>query len=1012
MTDTDHRASPSQQRRQAALLAYAHVTSWVIIATGGLVLVGWALDIVILKSFIPGYPTMKPNTAVAASLAGLALWLSAAPRHGGLARLQWVASSGVALIGLLTLSQYVFGWDLGIDRLLFRQAVELDSQPPGRMSPATAFSFSLLGCGWLWQAVRQQRSTQFPQWGRVVVAAVAMLAILGYVYDAQSLASFGFSNAISLHTALMFLFLATGALCINPERNPARTLTSDLAGGVMIRRLLPSALGLLFLLGWLVAVGETLGYYDIGVLTGLFVLASTLLLTVLIWRAAVSLERTDAERHQAADAQRQQAERLSNLRQIDQDILTARPFGEVADSMLERLSHLIPSQRLSVALIDWETETVQILATWVGLGASPPSRRVKPLDKTLLDGLRAGQLIQVDDLQALPEPVAPGIQDFIREGMRTYIGVPLRAQGELFGTLNLFAHRPGAYSPDEIEIATEVAAQVAIAIRQARAAEQIQRHTQELEARVAERTASLQTALTTTHALYDVARSAISADSLPTILQVMVDHIAHTLDANRATLITFDQQAQAVAHIVSGGPGVEQVVLSVSYQELLQGLSGWVLREGRPALSPQGQPDPRESPAVQRRRIETNCGSIIVVPLRNLKTVFGTLTAINTPDQREFDEHDLNLIEAIANQAAAAIVKAQLLEQVQHQLIELQQAEAHLRRQNEFLSTLHRITLDLIGRRDLGELLQALVENAAQLLDAPYGEIMLLEDEMLVVQAATRNQPDLVGDRATREQALLSWQAYETRAPVVIEDYATWPHRRSVYDKTPVHAIADFPILHNDQCLGVLALGRDTPAYLFTKEQIWYGHLLAQLAALVLDNAQLRESLHQQAIRDPLTGLFNRRYLEVTLERETRRATRNQQPLGIIMLDIDHFKRFNDTFGHAAGDLLLAELGRFLQRHIRGEDIACRYGGEEFTLILPNASLEVTRQRAELLRTAIHHLHLEFDGQPLGAVTLSLGVAIFPQPGRSIDAIVQAADEALYAAKRGGRNRVCVAGEA
>jgi diguanylate cyclase (GGDEF)-like protein len=243
----------------------------------------------------------------------------------------------------------------------------------------------------------------------------------------------------------------------------------------------------------------------------------------------------------------------------------------------------------------------------------------------------------------------------------------------------------------------------------------------------------------------------------------------------------------------------------------------------------------------------------------------------------------------------------------------------------------------------------------------------------------------------------------------VIADYGTWPHRRAIYASMPVHAVADFPIFNREVCLGVLALARDKPGHLFTPEQITFGSLFAQLAALILDNAQLRENLHQQAIRDPLTGLFNRRYLEATLVRETLRATRNQQPLGIIMLDIDHFKRINDSFGHAAGDLLLSELARFLQRQIRGEDIACRYGGEEFTLILPNASLEVTHQRAERLRAEVQHLRLEFDRHPLGPVTLSLGVAVFPQPGLSIDAIVHAADEAMYAAKRAGRNRVCVA---
>jgi diguanylate cyclase (GGDEF)-like protein len=127
------------------------------------------------------------------------------------------------------------------------------------------------------------------------------------------------------------------------------------------------------------------------------------------------------------------------------------------------------------------------------------------------------------------------------------------------------------------------------------------------------------------------------------------------------------------------------------------------------------------------------------------------------------------------------------------------------------------------------------------------------------------------------------------------------------------------------------------------------------------------------------------------------------------MLDLDHFKMFNDAYGHAAGDILLRELGAFLQSRVRMEDIACRYGGEEFTLIFPEASLADTRQRAEQLRADVKHLTVQHRGQPLGGLTLSLGVAIFPDHGANGEAVLQAADAALYRAKREGRDRVVVA---
>ena len=184
---------------------------------------------------------------------------------------------------------------------------------------------------------------------------------------------------------------------------------------------------------------------------------------------------------------------------------------------------------------------------------------------------------------------------------------------------------------------------------------------------------------------------------------------------------------------------------------------------------------------------------------------------------------------------------------------------------------------------------------------------------------------------------------------------------------------------------------------------------LAEHIGLALANLQLREPLHSQSVRDPLTGLFNRRYLEESLQREVSRAKRSKRPLGIVMLDLDNFKPFNDRLGHEAGDNVLREVGRFLQSHVRGDDIACRYGGEEFTLLLPEASLEVVRARAEHLRERIKQLQVDYHGQLLGPLTVSLGVAILPDHGGSAEAVLQAADAALYRAKTDGRERVVVA---
>lgn len=224
-------------------------------------------------------------------------------------------------------------------------------------------------------------------------------------------------------------------------------------------------------------------------------------------------------------------------------------------------------------------------------------------------------------------------------------------------------------------------------------------------------------------------------------------------------------------------------------------------------------------------------------------------------------------------------------------------------------------------------------------------------------------------------------------------------------DSSPTSSLC-IPMMAQGKAMGVLCLSwLELGELIENKQQL--AVTVADHIALSLANLKLRETLQNQSIRDSLTGLFNRRYLEESLERELHRSARNQQSLGIIMLDVDHFKQFNDTFGHLAGDAVLRELGQFLQSHVRKSDIACRYGGEELILILPEASLEIVLERAQAIRERVKHLQVQHRHQLLGTITLSLGVAMFPEHGLTVEAVLQAADAALYRAKQLGRDRVC-----
>jgi len=222
------------------------------------------------------------------------------------------------------------------------------------------------------------------------------------------------------------------------------------------------------------------------------------------------------------------------------------------------------------------------------------------------------------------------------------------------------------------------------------------------------------------------------------------------------------------------------------------------------------------------------------------------------------------------------------------------------------------------------------------------------------------------------------------------------------------------PLMAQGEALGVLSLqlvraaAQQGSASLSEQADQRLALVLAEQVSLALGNLKLRETLRNQSIRDPLTGLFNRRYMEESLERELSRASRKKTSLAILMMDLDHFKKFNDTFGHQAGDAALRALGDYLQKSTRGHDIACRYGGEEFALVLCDSSLQGALQRAETLHDQIKQLHAEYRGELLGTLSVSTGLALFPDHGSTINDVLRAADQALYCAKREGRDRVCV----
>jgi diguanylate cyclase (GGDEF)-like protein len=237
------------------------------------------------------------------------------------------------------------------------------------------------------------------------------------------------------------------------------------------------------------------------------------------------------------------------------------------------------------------------------------------------------------------------------------------------------------------------------------------------------------------------------------------------------------------------------------------------------------------------------------------------------------------------------------------------------------------------------------------------------------------------------------------------------PHMRHL----PATAYACLPLMAKSDVLGLLHLRtrlapQRAEALEMTAAVRDMASMLCELLSLSISNLRLSETLSIQSIRDPLTGLFNRRYMEETLQREIYRAARKQNQVGVVMADIDHFKTFNDLHGHAAGDLVLMELAGLLKARMREADIPCRYGGEEFTLVFTESSLEDTIMRANELKEEVKDLKLRYGGQEIGPIALSMGVSAYPANGTKSEELLRSADAALYRAKQAGRDKVVSAG--
>jgi diguanylate cyclase (GGDEF)-like protein/PAS domain S-box-containing protein len=386
---------------------------------------------------------------------------------------------------------------------------------------------------------------------------------------------------------------------------------------------------------------------------------------------------------------------------------------------------------------------------------------------------------------------------------------------------------------------------------------------------------------------------------------------------------------------------------------------------------------------------------------------FGTCTDI------EEQKHNQQVLENEIRQRTEQLADAntRLQEEAwEKDLARRQLDEQHEKMMSELTLRSQRATL----LAKMGELLQSCVTKeevfAAALGFAP--KIFPSSRGAVALMNHTRSLVEVAG---TWQSCEIPWTVFEPSSCWALR--TSHPHLVEAGDMTAPCAHASgvktsyvcVPIMAQGEALGVLHFQAVEGSAAVSDSELSFRTTFAGQVGLSVANIRLREALRTQSIKDALTGLYNRRYLEEMLDREIRRAVRASQPLGILMIDIDHFKKFNDTYGHDAGDTVLREAASFLTRSVRVEDIACRFGGEEFVVILPTADLSAAQMRAERIRSKISELAVLHQGSSLGRITISVGVAGLPIHGTSPKELLEAADAALYRAKKAGRDRVVLA---
>lgn len=563
------------------------------------------------------------------------------------------------------------------------------------------------------------------------------------------------------------------------------------------------------------------------------------------------------------------------------------------------------------------------------------------------------------------EPVLSDVQGLLLAlPIRSMVVIPLLKQAESIGVVTLSSREVvQGFSPDAVDACQTLANQVSPALEQALLFQEAQERANKLQA------------------LILLTKRMTASLNLQEVFDIAVKAAAEFLDVPCVWLWVPDEEKRELH--VGARYGTEECAGVMGERSPYGGgIIGRIMERAEPHYIGDVR---HESRLLTRRFLEhADLGSFAGIPLISEGHVLGVL-AVLARRRRLFNPDERALMTVFASQTAVAIANARAFQQIQ--------------RYASTVAELYEAATQVSGSLDLDETLQKIARGAAASTDAASSTIVLFDDFGEVTHLVDWE----VGEIDVRKDGV-SRQVWETGRPAVLPDFASTPPGTVNPRLLALGRAAGvcLPLQVRERVRGVMWVHYNEPRRIAEEDL----HLLASFgnqAAIAIENARLFTETRRLANTDALTGLYNHRYFYHILDTEMKRARRYGRALSLIMLDIDHFKEFNDQYGHLAGDEALRSLAQILRKNSRRVDTVARYGGEEFAIILPETDLAQAAVQAERLRAAA-----EEHQWPEGHLTISLGAAALTPAMVRVEDLVRAADQPLYQAKTAGRNQVCL----